>query len=256
MKVSLITAVFNNRKYIEYCIKSVLDQTYENIEYIIIDGGSTDGTLEIIRNYEDKISRWVSKPDNGIYDAMNKGIKMASGDIIGFLHSDDFYANEVVIKKVADAFLIHGVQSVYSDVVFFNKSMNRVIRYWKAGEYKDTLIRRGWMPPHTAFFVRKEIYEKYGYFNTDLKIAADYELILRFLGKHHITTHYIPEVLIKMRMGGSSNGSVKNIIRKTMEDYKALKINGMNGRAITLLLKIFSKVPQFFNFTRKRRSGE
>ena len=246
MKLSLITAVFNNKKYIEDCIKSVLDQSYENIEYNIVDGGSEDGTIDIIKKYEHSISKWISEPDNGIYDAMNKGIKMASGDVIGFLHSDDFYANEGVIEKIADAFVTYSVQSVYSDVVFFNKSINRVIRYWRAGEYRKGLISRGWMPPHTAFFVRKEIYEKYGYFNTDLRIAADYELILRFLGKHNITTHYIPEVFIKMRMGGRSNGSVKNIIRKTVEDYRALEINGMNGRAFTLALKIISKLPQFF----------
>ena len=246
MKLSLITAVFNNEKYLEDCIKSVLDQSYENIEYIIVDGGSDDGTIDIIKKYEHSISKWISEPDNGIYDAMNKGIKMASGDVIGFLHSDDFYANKGVIEKIADAFVTYSVQSVYSDVVFFNKSINRVIRYWRAGEYREGLIKRGWMPPHTAFFVKKEIYEKCGYFNTDLKIAADYELILRLLGKHNITTHYIPEVLIKMRMGGRSNGSVGNIIRKTIEDYRALEINGMNGRAFTLLLKILSKVHQFF----------
>lgn len=246
MKVSLITAVFNNREYIEDCIKSVLGQTYRNLEYIIVDGGSTDGTLDIIKKYEGRISMWVSEPDRGIYDAMNKGIRMATGDVIGFLNSDDFYADQGVIEKVAEVFMNYGIQSVYGDLVYVNKNDNRIIRYWKAGEYREGLINWGWMPPHPTFFVKKETYEKYGCFDTNLKIAADYELILRFLKKQNITTHYIPRVLVIMRMGGNSNRNIINITRKIIEDYKAMKINGLSSSVLALLYKNLSKLPQFF----------
>jgi glycosyltransferase len=148
-----------------------------------------------------------------------------------------------------------GAQSVYGDLVYVNKDNSKVIRYWKAGEYKEGLIKWGWMPPHPTFFVKKEAYKKYGYFNTSLKIAADYELILRFFSKGKITTHYIPEVLIKMRIGGDSNKSIKNIIRKSLEDYKALKINDLGSSGVfTLLFKNLSKIPQFFPIARKRRN--
>lgn len=247
MKISIITVAFNNRVFLEDCIRSVLSQTYNDIEYIIVDGGSTDGTLDIIRKYEDKISAWISEPDGGIYDAMNKGIGMATGDVIGFLHSDDLYADEWVIERVAKAFVENGVQSVYGDLIYVNRNNSKVIRYWRAGRYSEGLINRGWMPPHPTFFVRREVYENYGSFNTSLKIAADYELILRFFGKQKINTYYIPRVLIKMRMGGSSNKNIRNIIRKTIEDYEALKINGLDGGVFTLLFKNVSKIPQFFN---------
>jgi glycosyltransferase involved in cell wall biosynthesis len=246
MKISIITAVFNNRRYIEGCIESVLGQTYKDIEYILVDGGSTDGTLEIIKKYEDRISKWISEPDRGAYDALNKGIGMATGDAIGFLHSDDFYANESVVEKVAQAFTNYNVRSVYGDLIYVNKENSSVIRYWKAGQYRDRLIRWGWMPPHPTFFVKKEVYEKHGCFNTSFKIAADYEMVLRLLGKQKITTHYVPEVLVRMRIGGISNGNIKNLARKTMEDYRALKMSGLNGGILALLFKNFSKVPQFF----------
>lgn len=246
MKISIITAVFNNREYIEDCIKSVLGQTYKDIEYILVDGGSTDGTLEVIKKYEDRISKWVSEPDRGTYDALNKGMGMATGDVIGFLHSDDIYVNECVVEKVAQAFMSYNVRSVYGDLIYVDKTNSSVIRYWKAGEYRDHLIRWGWMPPHPTFFVKKEVYEKHGCFNTSLKIAADYEMVLRLLGKQKITTHYVPEVLVRMRIGGVSNGNIRNLVRKTMEDYRALKMSGLNGGILTLLFKNFSKVPQFF----------
>lgn len=246
MKISVITVAFNNSRHIESCIKSVLEQTYKDLEYIIVDGGSDDGTLEVIKSYSDKISNWVSKPDGGIYYAMNEGISMATGDVVGFLHSDDFYADREVIRKVADAFSGRSIQSVYGDLVYVNKSNSRVVRYWKAGEYDEHLIRWGWMPPHPTFFVKKEVYEKYGDFNTSLRIAADYELILRFLGKRKITTHYIQEVLVRMRTGGDSNRDIKSMIRKSVEDYKALKMSGLNGAALTLFFKNVSKISQFF----------
>ncbi len=266
MKVSIITAVYNGVKTIEACIKSVLNQTYQNIEYIVVDGGSIDGTFETIKKHTSnpplplfrkggmggfsgnrRITKWISESDNGIYDALNRGIKMATGDIIGFLHADDVYANNKVIEKVADVFMKYNVDSCYGDLQYVDKNnTNRVIRYWKSSEYKHGKFKYGWMPPHPTFFVKKEVYEKYGYFNTDFKIASDYELMLRFLQKYKISTYYIPEVLIKMRLGGASNRSLKNLITKTTEDCRAWKVNNLSRSLYTIPLKNLSKIPQFF----------
>jgi len=253
MKVSIITAVLNGAKTIEYCIQSVLMQTYPHIEHIIIDGGSTDGTVEIIKKYEDKIAYWVSEPDNGYYDAINKGIKAACGDIIGILNSDDFYANDKVIEKVVDVFRKNNVDSCYGDLQYVDKrDPDKVIRYWKSSPYRNGLFKKGWMIPHPTFFVKRKVYEKYGLFNSDLKIAADYELMLRFLEKNKISTYYIPEVLVKMRLGGASNRSVLNLIRKSYEDYLVLRMHNIGG-LLTLFRKNLSKISQFFKKTVKER---
>ncbi|MGQ0792583.1 MAG: glycosyltransferase family 2 protein [Deltaproteobacteria bacterium] len=247
MKISIITVVRNNKNLIAGCIESVLAQTYSNIEYIVIDGGSTDGTLDVIKRYEPRISRWVSEPDRGIYDALNKGISMATGDVIGFLHSDDFYAHAGVIGKVAEALARSLADSVYGDLVYLSADGGRVVRLWRAGEFRRDLLRWGWMPPHPTFFVRAEVYRRLGGFNTDFSIASDYELVLRLLMKYEISTRYIPEVLVKMRMGGRSNGRVRNVVKKSIEDYRALKMSGMSGALFALVFKNISKVPQFFS---------
>lgn len=254
MKVSIITVVFNGSYAVEDCIKSVLGQSYKYIEHIIIDGGSTDGTLDVIldviKGDKDRIAKLVSEPDKGVYDALNKGIKLATGEIIGFLHSDDFYAHNKVIKTVADVFKKKRVDSCYGDLKYVGKNdTDRMIRYWRSSAYWHGKFKYGWMPPHPTFFVRREIYEKCGHFNTGFRIAADYELMLRFLEKHRISTCYIPEVLIKMRCGGKSNGSVKNMVIKTYEDYKALKMNNQEGALLTVILKNISKIPQFLQRT-------
>ncbi len=247
MKVSVITVCFNAANTIENAIKSVLSQTYPDIEYIIIDGASIDRTLEIIRRYENNISKLITEPDNGIYDALNKGIRLSTGDIIGFLHADDFYAHENVIKKVVQCINSKNVDSCYGDLVYIDrKNPKRIIRYWKSRPYKENLFKRGWMPPHPAFFVKRWVYEKYGLFDTHFKIAADYEIMLRFLYKYKISTWYIPEVLVKMRVGGISNRNLKNIIKKSIEDYKACRINKLKGCIFTIILKNISKIPQLF----------
>jgi len=246
MIVSIITVVFNGVETIEHCIKSVIEQTYHNIEHIIIDGGSNDGTLEVIKRYIGKIAKVVSEPDNGIYEALNKGVSISSGDVIGILHSDDIYAHDRVIEKVVDVFMKYNVDSCYGDLLYVSKNnQDKVIRYWKSSPFKTGKFKHGWMPPHPTFFVKREIYEKYGYFNTNFKIAADYELMLRLLEKHKISTCYIPEVLIKMRLGGVSNRNLKNLVIKSSEDYKAWKVNNLNGGFYTILLKNLSKISQF-----------
>lgn len=245
MKVSIITVVFNNESSIQESINSVSTQTYSDIEHIIIDGGSTDGTLDIIKNNEDKIFSWVSEGDQGIYYGMNKGINLETGDIIGFLNSDDFYADRKVIEKVVNVFKSHNVDSVYGDLVYVSKKSERRIRLWNSGKYSSGIMEKGWMPPHPTFFVKKAIFDKYGLFNTDFTISADYELMLRFLHKHSISTFYIPEVLVQMRTGGKSN-RISNYISKYKEDYEAMRINNIKFPFFCLLNKNISKIPQFF----------
>jgi len=245
MTISIITVVYNNAPYIEGCIKSVLSQSYSDIEYIIIDGKSTDGTLDIINRYRNKVDIVISEKDKGHIYAMNKGLKAATGDIVGFLHSDDSYASPNIIAKVEDAFKIRNVDSVYGDLLYMSKeNPEKIIRYWKDKQYDVEKIRRGWMPAHPTFFVKKEIYKKYGILDTSFKIAMDYELILRFLYKHKISALHMPEVFVKMRYGGVSNRSIKNIIRKTYEDYRACRMYGLGIG--TVLMKNFLKIPQFF----------
>ncbi len=247
MKFSIITTVLNNRNTVEDCIRSIHSQSFGDIEHIVVDGGSTDGTLDVIYRHKDKIAKIISEHDNGIYDALNKGIRSASGDIIGILHSDDFYADDRVIEKVADIFSKENVDSCYGDLEYISRdNPYRVIRYWKASRYLPGSFERGWHPPHPTFFVKKWVYDKYGYFNTDFKISADYELMLRFLLKHKITTYYIPEVLIRMRIGGLSNRYFfQSWLIKSLEDRRAWRVNGLKKNIFTILLKYLIKAPQF-----------
>lgn len=248
MKVSIITVVWNNAKTIQNAIDSVISQTHKNIEYIVIDGASTDGTVEIVRTYGEGISQFVSETDNGLYDAMNKGIAMASGNIIGILNSDDFYVHSDVIKDVVTAFESDTeIGIVYGDLLYVDAhDVNKTIRIWKSGEYRAGLIESGWHPPHPSFFVCKKVYDKFGLFNTGLKIAADYELMLRFIHKHSVKTAYIPKVFVKMRTGGASNGSIFGIVKANIECLRAWNINGFGIRPMIFFKKPISKIKQLF----------
>ena len=246
MKISIITATLNNRGSIEDCLNSIHNQSYKDIEHIVIDGGSTDGTLDLLSKYKNSITIQVSEPDKGIYYALNKGLKLAKGDIIGFLHADDMFADNDVIDTVVSNMERRNVDSCYGDLIYVGKkNTEKTVRYWKSCPYEKGLFEKGWMPPHPTFFVKKEMYDKYGMFDTDFKIAADYELMLRFLERHQITTLYIPSVLVKMRTGGTSNRSLRNILLKSKEDYRARKKNNVNNALSTVLLKNLSKIPQF-----------
>ena len=246
LKVSIITVVYNNKSTIKNAIESVLNQTYKNIEYIVIDGASTDGTIEIIESYANKMDKFVSEPDKGIYDAMNKGLKLATGDIVGILNSDDIYANNKVIETVADAFQKNDCDAIYGDLVYVDKEdLNKIIRYWKSKPFKKGLFKKGWHPAHPTYFVKKDVYDRYGLFNHDFKIAADYELMLRFMEKYNINTHYIPEVLVKMRVGGESNRSLKNILKANIECYKAWQINNLKISPFIVIKKPFFKLFQY-----------
>ena len=247
MKISIITPSFNSVEIIESAIKNVLNQDYPNIEYIITDGGSTDGTVEVINKYKNKINKFVSEKDRGVYDGMNKGIKMATGDIIGILNSDDIYASNDVIERVVNAMKEKNADCCWGDLVYVDQeNTNKVIRYWKSSEYKRGKFKTGWHPPHPCFFVKKWVYDKYGLFNLDFPISADYELMLRFLEKYKIRSCYIPQVLVKMRIGGQSNKSIKNIIKGNIECYRAWKINGLKVNPLVFFLKPLSKATQYF----------
>lgn len=246
MKLSIITVCYNSENTIESSINSVLSQDYQDIEYIIIDGNSMDNTTSIINKYRDKIAQFISEKDEGIYDAMNKGISMATGEVIGVLNSDDFYKNNTVISKVVNLFTSQNPDAIYGDLVYVSKeNTKKITRWWKAGEYTEGMFLRGWMPPHPTFFVKKDIYHKYGGFNTKLKSAADYELMLRFIHKEKIKIAYLPEVLIKMRTGGKSNLSLINRIKANREDRLAWELNGLKPDKLTLLFKPLSKIKQF-----------
>lgn len=246
MKISIITIAYNSENSISDAINSVLSQTYPDIEYIIVDGKSKDKTVEIVKSYGNKISKFVSEPDKGIYDALNKGIEMASGDVVGFMHSDDLFADEHVIEKVARLFKEKDVDSIYGDLNYVYKNdTNKILRYWKSDEFSLSRLKFGWMPPHPTFYVKRKIYEKYGGFDIDFKISSDYDSMLRFLGKYKISTAYLPEVMIKMRVGGASNRSLKNIIQKSTEDFRAIRKNKF-GNIFTLIFKNLRKVKQFF----------
>lgn len=245
MKISIITSVFNNKEYIAEAIESLLNQSYKNIEYIVIDGASTDGTTEIIKSYKDKIDKFISEPDEGIYDGLNKGIRLTTGDVIGFLHSDDLYTSNKVIENIVKQFEVdNGLDGVYGDLIYTSKyNTNKVLRYWKSRAFDEALLKKGWMPAHPTLFLKREVYEKYGKFDLSFKIAADYDFMLRVLSAG-VKVKYIPQVLYKMRVGGESNKSLKNIMLKSKEDLRALRKNNVGG-IYSLIIKNLSKIKQF-----------
>jgi len=246
MKISLITVSYNSEDTIEDTFRSVVAQKGVDIEYIVIDGSSTDATLEIVKKYEDKIDVFLSEKDNGIYDAMNKGIQLASGELIGILNSDDVFSHDEVLLKVANAFLDSTIDGLYGDLVYVDRfDLDKVKRKWVAKPYNEGAFLKGWMPPHPTFYIRKQVYENYGLFNLDFISAADYEIMLRFIHKFNIKLAYLPEVMVKMRQGGQSNASLLNRIKANREDKRAWEVNGLKPGKLTLLQKPLSKVTQF-----------
>ncbi len=246
IKISIITVTYQSVNTLGDTMTSVFSQTYPNIEYIIVDGGSTDGTVDLIKQHESKIARWVSEPDGGIYDAMNKGITMASGDIIGFLHADDLLASPNVIEMIANCFNSQSVDAVYGDLEYVQKEdVTKVVRFWKSQPFSKNILKRGWMPPHPTLYVSKAAYGEIGVFKTSYRISADYDFILRLFLSPMFTFGYINNVFVKMRLGGTSNRSIKNIIRKSKEDFHAINSNKAGGLR-TLLMKNIGKLHQFF----------
>jgi glycosyltransferase involved in cell wall biosynthesis len=240
-KVSIITACYNSAKTIAGTLKSVYDQQFRNIEHIVVDGGSTDGTLNIIHAHRCSISKFVSEPDKGIYDALNKGIALSSGDIIAFLNSDDIYADNNVIKYVVEQFVAQSSDAVYGDVAFVKgDDFDQVIRVYSSRRFHPSRIGWGWMPAHPALFVSRRIFEKHGAFNTDYRIAGDFEFVARIFVQPALRYLYVPRVLVKMRTGGISTRSWKSTLLLNKEVLKACRENGIN----TNYMKILSKYPE------------
>ncbi|MEI7595021.1 MAG: glycosyltransferase family 2 protein [Bacteroidota bacterium] len=247
MKISIITVCYNSEKYIKSAIESVINQTYKNIEYIIIDGYSKDKTLAIIESYGERITKFVSEPDNGIYDAMNKGLKMATGDYLAVLNSDDFYVNNNIIQEIVDTLSKNKTDSLFADLIYVDPdNTDKQVRYWKSNTFTKGSFRKGWHPAHPTFFVKKEIYNCYGYFSLNYKLAADFELMLRFLEKQAISSCYLPMAIIKMRLGGATNKSFKNIYAQNIECYKAFKENKIKVSFFYPLYRLLPKLTQFF----------
>ena len=249
MKISIITATYNSEKSIEDTVRSILSQSYTNYEMVVIDGASSDKTLlkleKLTESIKDKV-KVISEPDKGIYDALNKGISNSTGDLIAFLHADDFYNDINVLANVVKTFEDSCVDSVYGDLLYVSKeNINNTVRYWQSGFCSLRKMRNGWMPPHPSFFVKKDIYDKYGNFDLGLSIAADYDFMMRVLYKEKISVAYLPKILVKMRTGGASNKSLKNIIEKSRQDLIAMKKNGLGG-LFSLFIKNLRKLPQFF----------
>jgi glycosyltransferase involved in cell wall biosynthesis len=251
MKISVITVVFNNKDTISDTIASVASQTHPNVEHIIVDGLSTDGTSEIIAANRHRLAKVISERDSGIYDAMNKGIMAASGDIIGFLNADDIYNGANVLADVAAVFQNVGVEACHGDLVYVKQTdLKSVVRYWKSSEYHAGLFGRGWSPPHPTFYARKTVYEKYGSFNLKYRTSADYELMLRFLEKFRVRSEYIPSVMVRMRLGGVSNRSLANIIRQNREVVEAWRDNGLPlSIPVFFINKLFNRLSQFIHKT-------
>ena len=248
MKVSIITVAFNSFSVINDCLASVKLQKYSDIEHIMIDGASTDGTLSILKSKRHQFASLISEKDRGIYHAMNKGIGIASGDIIGFLNSDDFYINNNVISEVVKEFKKDSsIDACYADLIYVGKSdTSKIIRYVKSCEFKEGLFSKGWCPPHPTFFVRRSVYEDLGNFDINYNIASDVDLMMRFLEVHKIKSRYVPKVWIKMRMGGTTNKSIRNIWIQNMEVFNSFKKNGLSVNPISFFInKLISRFNQF-----------
>jgi len=244
--VSIITVVYNNIDDIEKSIQSVLSQDYAFIEYVIIDGCSTDGTVEIIRAYKEKISIFISEPDDGIYYAMNKGIKLASGDIIGILNSDDVFADNNIISNIVEEFILRKIDLIWGDIVFFDKK-KKIRRFYSGKDISPSSFNYGIMPPHPAVFIKKECYEKFGYFNTIYRIAADYDLLFRFIKLNKLKYAYLPKVCVKMKIGGISNSSISSLFKLNKEIYQIHHSNGVPIKITNLIKKIPNRIFELFN---------
>ena len=247
MKISIITVSYNSAETIYDTVKSVVNQSHNDTEYLIIDGDSKDNTLDVLRDFGNEIDTIISESDNGIYDAMNKGVAKANGDVIGILNSDDFFADNDVLSDVAELFENQNTDAIYADLVYVDRAdTDKIKRKWVSGNYQVGDFKKGWMPPHPTFFVRKSVYDKLGLYNLDFKSAADYELMLRFIHKHKINIDYLPRVITKMRVGGQSNVSFKNRVLANKEDRKAWEVNNLKPGILTFIRKPLSKIRQFF----------
>jgi glycosyltransferase involved in cell wall biosynthesis len=246
LKVTIITVTYNAEKYLDDCIRSVLAQTYSNIEYLIIDGGSKDGTVQLIRSYESHITRWISEKDAGMYDALNKGMRLATGDVIGILNSDDILHDPNVIEKLVDKFEQEKTDAIYGDLVYVEAdNTDRIIRAWKGQSYKRNRFRWGWMPAHPTFYVKRSVVEQYGGYLLDFSSAADYEWMSRLLYLHQVSASYLPQCIVRMRTGGQSNVTWKARWKANRNDRRSMAKNGIPLPALASFLKPLRKLIQY-----------
>lgn len=247
MKISIITVCWNSEKYLKNAIESVLSQTYPDIEYIIVDGGSKDDTLDIVKEYEPQFNgrmKWISEQDKGIYDAMNKGVQLATGNVVGLINSDDFFIDNQSIEKIMSVFVEKQVDCVYADLYYVKEDdTSTIVRKWQTGERQS--FKDGWHPAHPTFYIKKEIYNKYGLFDLKYRIAADFEIMLRFLEKHKATSYYVKDYLVKMRLGGESNRSLENIKRGNKEIRDAFAKNDISIPFYYTYKRWFNKLLQY-----------
>ena len=247
MKISVVTACFNSGATIAHTLRSVAAQTHPEVEHIIVDGGSSDATLAIVAEHRERVSKLISEPDRGVYDAMNKGIALADGDVVGFLNADDEYADAQALADVAAAFADPTVEACYADLVYVDRENgDRIVRYWQSQDFRPGLFRRGWMPAHPTFFVRREVFARFGGFDLRYRLQSDFDLCMRLLEVQRIQSKYIPRVLVRMRMGGMSNNSFRNILRGNLEAYRACRNCGMRVTPLFIVRKLLSRLPQFF----------
>jgi glycosyltransferase len=244
MKISIITISYNNENEIAQTIESVINQTYTNIEYIIVDGASKDNTMNVVSKYEKHISKIISEPDNGIYDAINKGIKAATGDVVGLIHAGDELYDNTVIEKIACHFMQNDCDALYGHSKIFSQDGKKIVRINKSREYKGNLFRLGWFPSHQSFYAKRELFDNFGFYNLKYRIAADYELLFRFLYLYKINVKLLDEYIVKFKLGGTSTKSIKNIIQQNNECIAAWKDNGVRIPFYTIPFKIFRKLEQ------------
>jgi len=246
LKITIVTPAYNSAATIRDTLESIQMQDYPDVEHIVVDGVSKDLTAEILAEYP-HVSKVISEPDRGLYDAMNKGVRLATGDVVGILNSDDFYTHPQVLSRVVAKLEEACADALYADLEYVSAiDTSRVVRTWKAGEIKPGCFRLGWMPPHPTFFVRRHLYEQFGLFDLSLRFSADYELMLRFLLKNNVSACYLPETIVRMRTGGASNANWFNRLRANLEDRRAWKMNGLKPNFYTLYLKPLSKIGQYF----------
>lgn len=248
MKISIVTVTYNCKSVVKDCLASVREQSYPGVEHVVIDGASTDGTLALLQAHRESLAVIDSEPDDGIYDAMNKGIKRAQGDVIGFLNSDDFYASNAVLSKVAELFEEDpSLEACYADLVYTDQmDTSRTVRYWRSNDFVPGSFSMGWCPPHPTFFVRRSVYERFGGFDLNYRIASDVELMMRFLEVRRVRVRYVPEVWVKMRMGGVSNKNLKNIFELNQEILRALRHHGLPATLAKFFgYKLLSRSMQF-----------
>jgi glycosyltransferase involved in cell wall biosynthesis len=252
VKVSIITIVFNRKLEIEQTIQSVINQTYSDIEYIIVDGGSTDGTVDIIKGYQTKLAKFISETDKGIYDAINKGINLATGDIIGLIHAGDILFDDLVISKIVQHFHKTGADILYGNTFLVRPdNIQKVERVFEGCEYKHTRFITGWMPSHISVYIKREVFQLYGNYRLDLNIAADYELLLRFMYRYRVKSSYYQGVIARFRLGGISNKNIYSFLKSGSQCYRAWKLNDLKIAFYTIPFKYMRRIPDIV-FSRKR----